>query len=101
VIAREIALDLSREISDTRLLPGQSATLRYRRKLRAAGISARLSVVVYPDAFYTGFYEVLLRQGAGRGAAQIRRGTRGDAALALRGLPPRRAAILARKIHER
>jgi len=72
VIAREIALDLSREISDTRLLPGQSATLRYRRKLPAAGISARLSVVVYPDAFYTGFYEVLLRQGAGRGAAQIR-----------------------------
>ena len=72
VIAREIALDLSREIADTRLLPGQAATLRYRRRLPAAGISARLSVVVYPDAFYTSFYEALLQQGAGRGAAQIR-----------------------------
>jgi len=72
VIAREIALDLSREISDTRLLPGQSATLRFRRRLPAAGISARLTVVVYPDAFYTSFYEALLQQGAGRGAAQIR-----------------------------
>jgi len=72
VIAREIALDLSREIADTRLLPGQAATLRYRRRLPAAGISARLSVVVYPDAFYTSFYEALLQQGAGRGAAPIR-----------------------------
>jgi len=72
VIAREIALDLSKEISDTRLLPGQSATLRYRHRVPAAGTSARLSVVVYPDAFYTSFYEVLLRQGSGRGAAQIR-----------------------------
>ena len=72
VIAREIALDLSKEISDTRLSPGQSATLRFRHRVPAAGTSARLSVVVYPDAFYTSFYEVLLRQGAGRGAAQIR-----------------------------
>jgi hypothetical protein len=29
-------------------------------------------VVVYPDAFYTRFFETLLRQGAGRGEAQIR-----------------------------
>ena len=32
----------------------------------------RLSVVVFPDAFYTAFFEALLRQGAGRGEAQIR-----------------------------
>ena len=72
VIAREVALDLSREIADTRLMPGQAATLRYQRRLASAGLSARLSVVVFPDAFYTSFYEVLLRQGAGRGASQIR-----------------------------
>lgn len=72
VIGRDIALDLSREIADTRLRPGEATTLRYRRRLPAVGISARLSVVVYPDAFYTRFYEVLLQQGAGRGTAQIR-----------------------------
>ncbi len=70
VIGREVALDLSREISDTRLPPGGSATLAYRPA--AAGARARLSVVVYPDAFYTRFYEILLAQGAGRGTAQIR-----------------------------
>ncbi len=32
----------------------------------------RLSVVVEPDAFYTKFFEALLRQGTGRGEAQIR-----------------------------
>ena len=29
-------------------------------------------MVVYPDAFYTSFFESLLAQGAGRGEAQIR-----------------------------
>ena len=32
----------------------------------------KFSVVVFPDAFYTAFYETLLRQGAGRGEAEIR-----------------------------
>jgi hypothetical protein len=72
LIGREVELDLSREIGDTRLSPGQSAALRYRRRVDAAGVRARFSVVVFPDAFYTRFYEALLRQGAGRGAEQIR-----------------------------
>ena len=33
---------------------------------------ARFSVVVYPDAFYTRFFESLLAQGAGRGTREIR-----------------------------
>lgn len=70
VIGRQIELDLSRELSDTRLLPGAHATLRYRRPA-GAGARARFSVIVYPDAFYTAFFEVLLSQGAGRGTAQI------------------------------
>jgi cytochrome c554/c'-like protein len=70
VIGRQIELDLSRELTDTRLLPGEHATLRYRRP-RGAGARARFSVIVYPDAFYTAFFEVLLSQGAGRGTAQI------------------------------
>jgi len=70
VIGRQVELDLSRELTDTRLLPGAHAEVRYRRP-RQAGARARFSVLVFPDAFYTAFYEVVLRQGAGRGAAQI------------------------------
>ena len=72
VIAREVTLDLSREVSDTRLLPGRSAALQYRRRIEAPGMRVRFSVVVEPDAFYTKLFEALLRQGAGRGEAQIR-----------------------------
>ncbi len=72
VIARDVTLDLSRERADTRLLPGAKAVLEYRRRVDRAGLRARLSVVVYPDAFYTAFFESLLAQGAGRGEAQIR-----------------------------
>jgi hypothetical protein len=72
VIGREVALDLSREYFDTRLRPGQSATLTYRPRLDTPGLRARFSVLVEPDAFYVRFFEALLRQGAGRGEAQIR-----------------------------
>jgi Cytochrome c554 and c-prime len=72
VIAREVSLDLSREEFDTRLLPGRRATLEYRRALPAPGLRARLSVVVYPDAFYTRFFEARLAGRAGRGEAAMR-----------------------------
>ena len=72
VIGREVALDLSRELSDTRLLPGKSATLTHQMKIGASGMRARASVAVEPDAFYVAFFETLLRQGAGRGEPQIR-----------------------------
>ena len=72
IIAREVALDLSRELSDTRLLPGRAATLVLSGRVERPGLRARLSVIVEPDAFYTAFFETLLTQGAGRGEAQIR-----------------------------
>jgi hypothetical protein len=72
VIAREVTLDLAREVSDTRLMPGKKAVLHYRRRVDRPGLRARLSVVVYPDEFYTRFFESLLAQGAGRGEAEIR-----------------------------
>ena len=72
VVAREVALDLSREIRDTRLRPGARAHLDYRVRAPRAGLRLRLSVVVEPDAFYTAFFEALLQNGAGRGEAQIR-----------------------------
>ena len=46
--------------------------LEYRRRVDRAGLRARVSVVVYPDAFYTDFFESLLAQGAGHGEALIR-----------------------------
>ena len=72
-IGREVTLDLARELSDTRLAPGERAELAYARALDGAAVAARFSVIVYPDAFYTGFFEALLRQGAGRGEADVRR----------------------------
>ena len=72
VIAREVALDLSRELSDTRLQPGRSAALKYRRRVPERDMRVRVTVVVEPDAFYTRFFETLLGEGAGRGEAQIR-----------------------------
>src|SRR3989441_11099105 len=70
---RGVTLDLEREVSDTRLAPGERAELAYARALEAGAVAARFSAVVYPDAFYTAFFEALLRQGAGRGEDDIRR----------------------------
>ena len=72
-IGREVTLDLEREVSDTRLAPGERAELVYARALEDGAVAARFSVVVYPDAFYTAFFEALLRQGAGRGEDDVRR----------------------------
>jgi Cytochrome c554 and c-prime len=72
-IGREVTLDLEREISDTRLAPGERAELAYTHAPVDGAVAARFSVVVYPDAFYTGFFEALLRQGAGRGEDDVRR----------------------------
>jgi nitrate/TMAO reductase-like tetraheme cytochrome c subunit len=71
-IGREVSLDLSREISDTRLPPGGRSTLPYRRQLDRLGLTLRVVVTVYPDHFYIGFFESLLANGPGAGTAQIR-----------------------------
>jgi hypothetical protein len=72
VIAREVTLDLSRELFDTRLAPRERLTFRYRHRLPASGLTLRLAVTVYPDHFYVGFFEALLAGGAGKGTVQIR-----------------------------
>ena len=72
IVAREVELDLSRELRDTRLLPGRSVELRYRRRAETAGAQLRFTVIVEPDAFYTQFFEALLSQDAGPGAVQLR-----------------------------
>jgi len=72
VIARQVPLDLSHEISDTRIPPGGRFTLDYSRRLEAVGLKLRVTVTVLPDEFYTRFFEALLAAGAGGGEAQIR-----------------------------
>jgi hypothetical protein len=72
-IGREVTLDLERELADTRLAPGERTELVYARALEGDAVGARFSVIVYPDAFYTAFFETLLRQGAGRGENDVRR----------------------------
>jgi hypothetical protein len=71
-IGRDVSLDMAQELSDTRLQPGQEAALHVRRQVSQRGSSVRATVTVYPDAFYTRFFETLLEQGAGRGEARIR-----------------------------
>lgn len=73
VIARLVELDLSREISDTRLAPDEKAVLDYR-----APMDRRAALLVYrvraePDAFYTDFFKSVLADGqAVRGKALLR-----------------------------
>lgn len=73
VIAREVNLDLSRELFDTRIPAGGRFVFDYRRHLARAGLSLRVRVTVYPDHFYTRFFESLLGTGAGRGTAEIQK----------------------------
>lgn len=65
-----MAPNLSREIADTRLPPGGSKEVTYRRRIDRAEL--RLRVTVYPDHFYTRFFESLLASGAGAGKREIR-----------------------------
>ncbi len=71
-IGRQVSPDLSGELADTRIAPGKSFALRYRHPLNQSGLRLKVTVTVYPDHFYTGFFESLLSQGAGRGTPQIR-----------------------------
>jgi len=70
-IGRDVPLDLSREIADTRIPPGGRFTLEYRRHLDRPGLLFRVTVTVFPDHFYTRFFEALLDAGAGAGTADI------------------------------
>jgi len=72
VIGRQVPLDLSREIADTRIPPGGRFVLRYGHSLDRPGLTLRVTVTVYPDHFYTGFFGALLETGAGEGEALIR-----------------------------
>lgn len=73
VIARQVPLDLSREIADTRIAPGAQAVLDYRAAAHADAAFLVFRVTVEPDAFYAAFYRSLLEANqAGRGEKMLR-----------------------------
>ena len=59
-IGREVTLDLTQELFDTRIAPGKSRTVHYVRTIDRAGLTLRTSVVVVPDDFYIQFFEAML-----------------------------------------
>jgi hypothetical protein len=70
-IGRDVPVDLSREIADTRIPPGKRFTMKYTGRLDRPGLSLRVTLTVFPDYFYTQFFEALLANGAGQGTAKI------------------------------
>jgi hypothetical protein len=71
-LAREVTLDLSREVADTRLPAGARRTIGYRHRIDRPELRLHISVTVHPDHFYRRFFESLLASGAGAGERQIR-----------------------------
>ena len=70
LIVRDVSLDLTRERSDTRLMPDERRVYPYDRPLDPRALSLVFRVTVYPDAFYAEFYRATLRDPAlikGRG----------------------------------
>ena len=63
VIAREVSLDLDREYFDTRLAPNEVASLKYCQIRHVEAKNLVVNIQVYPDAFYTRFYQNLLAGG--------------------------------------
>ncbi len=63
VVARRITLDLSQEIFDTRLAPGETATLDYEEPLATEAQQLVWRVWVQPDFFYQQFYRSVLQSG--------------------------------------
>jgi len=59
-VARRVSLDLTTEHFDTRLSPGQTATLSYKKAISPRARSLVTRVYVEPDAFYRRIYEALL-----------------------------------------
>jgi hypothetical protein len=73
VIARDVSLDLSHELFDTRVPAGRRFVFDYRRRVERGRLSLRVLVTVYPDHFYTRFFESLLVSGSSRGKAEIQK----------------------------
>ena len=61
VIGRRVELDLSRELFDTRIAPGESFSFDYDPERRPGAKAILLEVWVFPDEFYNRFFSSLLK----------------------------------------
>ena len=65
IIGREIALNLSREVYDTRIAAKESLDFGYEMTLPENAAALRVQIVVHPDHFYQRFFEAVLRRDRG------------------------------------
>ncbi|MDM8566384.1 multiheme c-type cytochrome [Candidatus Halobeggiatoa sp. HSG11] len=66
IISRKVAMNLSKELADTRLAPDEKVTFDYNAKRHPEATSFILNVQVEPDAFYTKFYQITLKNGSAK-----------------------------------
>jgi hypothetical protein len=65
VIGREVTLDLSEEVYDTRIPPKTSRSFTYEQVVPSTATALRVRVVVHPDHFYQQFFAAVLQDGGG------------------------------------
>lgn len=70
-IGRQVPLDLSREISDTRVSPDGEAVLSYARHAHRRAAVLVYRVRVKPDAYYAALYRDLLKRGTARSGRRM------------------------------
>lgn len=74
IVARQVTLDLSEEVADTRIPPDGEQRFEYSKRLAPEAVTLVFRARVEPDAFYTSFYRALLEGGfTNRGTALIRK----------------------------
>ena len=73
IIARQVTLDLSQELFDTRLAPGETARLEYQAPMHPQAGSILFRIQVEPDTFYRDFYRAILdSDSSDKGAETLR-----------------------------
>ena len=72
VIGREVALDMSEELYDTRIPPQASRAFTYTAVMPEDAVSLRIRIVVHPNHFYQRFFAATLQDdGGGTGRAHL------------------------------
>jgi len=78
-LGREVTLDLSQELFDTRIPPGESRTVRYVRPISQPGLTLKAAVAVAPDDFYVRFFEAIVPKAKTKKARALLREAMGAA----------------------
>jgi len=72
MIGREVSLDISQELYDSRIPPGETLAIAYSQSISDDNMQLHVEATVYPDHFYSRFYESMLGNGSvGRGTKLI------------------------------